>query len=132
MKVGGVLAWHPEVSMSSEEIDEFLSGRWNVRLATNGADGYPHIAPLWYYWDGQCLYLALTTSRRSYKNLQRDSRCTAVIDMDDRPLMGMRSNMAKAVMITGDAEMTEVGSEQHVEIEAGPWQGTYTADDVIA
>ena len=54
-----MLAWHPEVAMTQEEIDDFLSGRWVVRLATLARDGYPHVTPLWYYWDGQCLYLAL-------------------------------------------------------------------------
>src|SRR5262249_10127443 len=90
MKISGVLAWHPHVAMTQEEIDEFLSGRWIARLATNGQDGYPHIAPLWYYWDGECIYFALTRNRRSCKNLRRNPRCSVVVDMDERPLMGMR------------------------------------------
>jgi hypothetical protein len=52
-------------------------------------------------------------------------RCSIVVDMDDRPLMGMRSNMAKAVMITGDAEMEVVGSGKKITIGAGPWCGEY-------
>ena len=132
MKVSGVLAWHPEVAMTKEEIDEFLSGRWVVRLATLGKDGYPHIAPLWYYWDGECLYVSLTKNRQSLKNLQQNPRCSAVIDMDDRPLMGMRSNLAKAVLIIGDAEMTAVGSGKKVTIGAGPWKGEYTPEQAVA
>ena len=65
-KVGGVLAWHPEVAMSPEEIDEFLSGRWVARLATIGRDGYPHVFPFWYYWDGESIYLTPTRKRASY------------------------------------------------------------------
>jgi len=132
MKVSGVLAWHPEVAMTKEEIDEFLSGRWIARLATIGKDGYPHLAPLWYYWDGECIYFALTTKRQSCKNLQRDPRCSVVIDMDDRPLMGMRSNLAKAVLIIGDAEMAEVGSGKKVIIGAGPWKGEHTPEQAVA
>jgi len=132
MKVSGVLAWHPHVAMTQEEIDEFLSGRWIARLATNGQDGYPHIAPLWYYWDGECIYFALTRNRQSCKNLQRDPRCSVVIDMDDRPLMGMRSNWAKAVLIFGTAELAEVGSGKKVTINAGPWKGEYTPEQTIA
>ena len=113
-KVSGVLAWHPGVAMSQEEIDDFLSGRWVVRLATLAKDGYPHVTPLWYYWDGKCLYLALTRNRLAFKHLNRDPRCSAAIDMDDRPLMGMRSNMAKTVVIKGDAEMVEVSSDKMV------------------
>ncbi len=132
MKVSGVLAWHPEVEMSKEEIDEFLSGRWVARVATIGKDGYPHVAPLWYYWDGQCLYLSLTRNRQGCKNLRRNPRCSVVIDMDDRPLIGMRSNLAKAVVITGDAEMAEVGSGETVRIEAGPWKGEYSPEEAVA
>jgi nitroimidazol reductase NimA-like FMN-containing flavoprotein (pyridoxamine 5'-phosphate oxidase superfamily) len=55
MRITGALAWHPDVAMTPEEIDEFLSGRWIARLATLGKDGYPHVAPFWYYWDGECV-----------------------------------------------------------------------------
>lgn len=132
MKLSGVLAWHPEVAMSKEEIDEFLSGRWVARLATIGPDGYPYVAPFWYYWDGGSLYLALAKSRRSYKDLAGNPRCSIVIDMDDRPLLGMRSNMARAVQITGEAEMAEVGTGQKVTIDTGPWRGEYTAEHAVA
>ena len=111
MKVSGALAWHPDVAMSQEEIDDFLSGRWVARLATIGPDGYPHVSPLWYYWDGRCVYMALTHTRRPCKHLRHNPRCSLAIDMDDRPLMGMRSNLAKAVIITGEAELTAVGSD---------------------
>ncbi len=132
MPVSGVLAWHPEVAMTPEEVDDFLSGRWVARLATLGPDGYPHVVPLWYYWDGKCLYFALTKNRRPFKNLSRNPRCSAVIDMDDRPLMGMRDNLAKAVLITGSAEMAEVGSGKRVRIDAGPWQGEHTPEQAVA
>lgn len=132
MKISGVLAWHPHVAMTKEEIDEFLSGRWIARLATNGKDGYPHQAPLWYYWDGVCIYFALTVNRQSCKNLRRDPRCSVVIDMDERPLMGMRSNYAKAVVIFGDAQLAEVGSGQKVTIDGGPWKGEYTPEQAVA
>jgi hypothetical protein len=133
MKVSGALAWHPEVAMTKEEIDEFLSGRWVARLATTGKNGYPHIAPLWYYWDGECVYFALTKNRQSCKNLRRDPRCSVVIDMDDRPLIGMRGNLAKAVLLIGDAtQMVEVGSGQPVVIGAGPWKGEYAPEQAVA
>jgi hypothetical protein len=132
MKITGALAWNPEVAMTKEEINDFLSGRWLARLATNGRHGYPHIAPLFYYWDGECVYFELTRTRQSCKNLRRDPRCSVVIDMDDRPLMGLRTNMAKAVLIVGDAEMTEIGSGKQVRIDAGPWKGEYTPEQAVA
>jgi Pyridoxamine 5'-phosphate oxidase len=115
--------------MSREEIDEFLSGRWVARLATIGRDGYPHAFPFWYYWDGENIYLTPTRKRASYRDLQTNPRCSVLIDMDDRPLMGMRSNMAKAVHITGDAEMAHSG--KRITIGAGPWRGEYSSEQAV-
>ena len=89
-KLSGALAWSPQVAMNRREIDEFLSGRWVARVATIGVDGYPHVYPFWYYWDGECLYFTATQTRGSYRDLKANPRCSVVIDMDDRPLMGMR------------------------------------------
>ena len=129
--ITGVLAWHPEVSMSEDEMNDFLSGRWVARLATIGRDGYPVVTPLWYLWDGRCLYFNIAKTRQSLKNLARDPRCSVVIDMDDRPLMGMRTNLAKAVLIVGDAQLTEAGSGQTVRIDAGPYAGEYLPEQAI-
>jgi hypothetical protein len=130
-KLSGALAWSPQVAMNHQEVDEFLSGRWVARVATIGADGYPHVYPFWYYWDGKCLYLTATRTRGSYRDLQTNPRCSVVIDMDDRPLMGMRSNMAKAVTFTGDAEMAAVGSGRKIAVEAGPWRGEYLPEQAV-
>jgi Pyridoxamine 5'-phosphate oxidase len=130
-KLSGALAWSPQVAMNRQEIDEFLSGRWVARVATIGADGYPHVYPFWYYWDGECLYFNATQTRGSYRDLKTNPRCSVVIDMDDRPLMGMRSNMAKAVTITGEAEMAAVGSGRKITVEAGPWRGEYLPEQAV-
>ncbi|MBI1802777.1 MAG: pyridoxamine 5'-phosphate oxidase family protein [Chloroflexi bacterium] len=131
MKIGGVLAWHPEVAMSQAEIDDFLSGRWVARVATVGKDGYPMVTPLWYYWDGRCIYFNIAKTRLTLKNLARNPRCSVVVYMDDRPLMGMRSNMAKAVLIVGDAQLAYAGSGQTVTIEAGPYAGAHPAEQAL-
>jgi hypothetical protein len=131
LTIGGVLAWHPEVAMTQAELDDFLSGRWVARVATNGADGYPSVTPLWYYWDGGSLYFNIAETRFTLKNLKRDPRCSVVIDMDERPLMGMRTNFAKAVLIVGDAQLTWAGSGETARIDAGPYAGDYLAEQAI-
>jgi uncharacterized pyridoxamine 5'-phosphate oxidase family protein len=130
-KFTGVLAWHPEVAMSEDETNDFLSGRWVARMATIGRDGYPVVTPLWYLWDGKCLYFNIAKTRQSLKNLARNPRVSVVIDMDERPLMGMRTNLAKAVLIVGDAQLTEAGSGQKVRIDAGPYAGEYLPEEAI-
>jgi len=91
--------------MSKEEIDDFLSGRLIARLSTIGKDGFPNISPVWYYWDGENIFFDLGVNRANTKNLRRDPRCSAVIDIDNRPVLGMRDNFARAVLIKGRAEL---------------------------
>jgi PPOX class probable F420-dependent enzyme len=99
------LHWNPEVNMSKDEIDYFLDGRLIARFSTIGKDGYPHVAPVWYYWDGASIFFDLGVNRVNTRNLRRDPRCSAVIDIDQRPVTGMKDNFARAVLITGTAEM---------------------------
>jgi nitroimidazol reductase NimA-like FMN-containing flavoprotein (pyridoxamine 5'-phosphate oxidase superfamily) len=99
------LRWNPEVNMSKEEIDYFLDGRLIARLSTIGNDGFPNVAPVWYYWDGESIFFDLGMNRANTRNLRRDPRCAAVIDVDNRPVTGMRDNFARAVLIRGMAEL---------------------------
>lgn len=101
------LRWHPRVAMPKEKIDYFLGGRLLARLATVSKDGYPHVTPVWYYWDGNCIFINLGKLRAPTRNLRRNPRCAVVVDIDDRPLIGFWDNMAKAVLIVGDAELYE-------------------------
>jgi hypothetical protein len=116
--------------MTQHERDEFLSGRWVARLATNGADGYPHVTPCYYYWDGSSVYISLTDRRVPGRNLIRDGRCAVVIDMDQRPLMGMGRNHARAVTIVGDAEVVYADDGATMRIDAGPLQGEHLVSEL--
>jgi general stress protein 26 len=104
----GAGSWNEGVDMSPAEIDDFLSGRWIVRFGTIGRDGYPNVTPMWYYWDGKCFYVPSNRTRLAVKNLERDPRCYAVVDIDLRPEMGPRTNFAKAVTIKGDATLLDL------------------------
>ncbi len=128
---GGALAWHADLELSRQELDRFLAGRWVARLATNGADGYPHVTPCYYYWDGHCMYLSLTRHRVPGRNLMRDPRCAVVIDFDQRPLMGMATNSALAVSIVGDVEIVDVAPGETVSVEGGPWKGEQPAQTLL-
>jgi hypothetical protein len=120
---GGALAWHAELEMTQPELDKFLCGRWVARLATNGRDGYPHITPCYYYWDGHAVYVTLARTRVPGRNLSRDSRCAIVIDMDMRPVMGYARNLGCAVTIVGNAQVFPADDGATVGIDAGPWRG---------
>lgn len=48
------MGWTPPEktgALSDAEIARFLSEPWNARLATVGAEGWPHVTPVWYDFD---------------------------------------------------------------------------------
>jgi hypothetical protein len=45
--------------------------------------------------------------------------------------MGMRSNIARTPMITGNAETASVGSGKKITIDAGPWRGEYSPEQAV-
>jgi nitroimidazol reductase NimA-like FMN-containing flavoprotein (pyridoxamine 5'-phosphate oxidase superfamily) len=135
-RVRGANHWSQAVDMSPAEIDDLLSGRWIVRFGTIGRDGYPNITPMWYYWDGKCFYIPSYRTRLAVKNLERDPRCFAIVDIDLRPQMGLRINFAKAVMIKGDATLLDhdaIGRETvGTWFESGPLHRPMTLAEASA
>lgn len=80
MSKGGAAA----VAMTDEEIDVFLAQERTCRVATVGADGSPHVAPMWFVWDGAFLWLNSLVRSRRWGDLQRDGRIAVVVDGGER------------------------------------------------
>jgi Pyridoxamine 5'-phosphate oxidase/SnoaL-like domain len=68
------------IAMSPEEVDAYLRVQRTCRVATAGADGSPHVAPLWYVWDGSRLWLNSLVRSQRWTNLVRNSRISVVVD----------------------------------------------------
>ena len=68
------------IAMSDEERNEFLTVERTCRVATMNRDGSPHVAPLWFAWDGASLWLTSIMQSQRWENLQRDNRVAVVVD----------------------------------------------------
>ena len=68
-----------KIAMNEQELDEFLRNTHTCRLATIGPNG-PHVAPLWYVWDGQSLWFTSLVRSQRWKDIERDPRVSVVID----------------------------------------------------
>ena len=68
------------IAMSPDELDAYLRGERTCRVATTGIDGSPHVAPLWYAWDGSRLWLSSLVRSQRWTDLTRNSRISVVID----------------------------------------------------
>src|ERR671931_211604 len=75
------------IAMTPQEFDEFLSTERTCRVATVGRDG-PHATPLWFVWDGTCLWLYSIVSSQRWTDLQRDPRLGAIEPVFARKYMG--------------------------------------------
>ena len=68
------------IAMSPQELDDFLGEERTCRVASVGADGRPHNAPLWFVWDGTALWLNSIVKSQRWTDLERDPRVSVVVD----------------------------------------------------
>jgi len=67
------------IAMSGEEVSAFLDEQRTCRVATIGTAG-PHVAPLWFVWDGAALWLYSIVASQRWTDVQRDPRVAVVVD----------------------------------------------------
>ncbi|WP_059007347.1 PPOX class F420-dependent oxidoreductase [Streptomyces specialis] len=71
--------------MTDEECRAFLlAGTRTGKLATVRADGRPHVAPVWFVFDGDDLVFTTEATSVKAANMRRDPRVSLCVD-DERP-----------------------------------------------
>jgi nitroimidazol reductase NimA-like FMN-containing flavoprotein (pyridoxamine 5'-phosphate oxidase superfamily) len=86
--------------MDTEEIQELLSLPIIARMATVG-DSRPHIAPVWFEWNGGCLWITADKSHKKIANLRSNPHLAVSID---ESYGGLRF---WAIVMEGVAELIE-------------------------
>jgi PPOX class probable F420-dependent enzyme len=89
------------IAMTPAEVDAFLTAERTCRVASSGADGRPHVVPLWFVWDGAALWLSSLVRSQRWTDLARDPRVAVVVDA------GEQYDLLRGVEISGTA--TPVG-----------------------
>jgi hypothetical protein len=117
--------------MAPAEVDAFLAGERTCRVASVSADGHPHVAPLWFVWDGTNLWLNSLVKSQRWADLQRDPRVAVVIDGGQQfhELHGIE--ILGAVEVVGDVPRS---AEPHPEL-TGPetaFARKYSGGDAFA
>jgi nitroimidazol reductase NimA-like FMN-containing flavoprotein (pyridoxamine 5'-phosphate oxidase superfamily) len=77
-----------------------------IHLATVDGDGYPHITPLWFEWDGEAFWMTSLPSKAHIKRLRVDPRASVCLDIEgpEQP-DGERPN--QQVRALGSAELLD-------------------------
>jgi hypothetical protein len=94
------------IAMTPAEVDEFLATERTCRVATASRDGRPHVAPLWFVWDGTALWLSSVVRSQRWTDLARDPRIAVVVDagVEYSELRGVE--LSGAVVPVGDVPRT--------------------------
>jgi PPOX class probable F420-dependent enzyme len=75
-------------------------------LATIRGDGTPHVTPVWVDYDGESVLINTAVGRTKERHLRRDPRAT--VEVFDR------NNPYSYVSVSGTAEMTREGADEHI------------------
>jgi PPOX class probable F420-dependent enzyme len=86
-------------SPPNARVEERLRTAPIVWLATTRKDGRPHLAPEWFFWDGESVLLFALPDSRRVRNLQRSPQVTLALDTAD--------NGADVVMLEGEARLLD-------------------------
>ena len=94
-------AGRDSVRLTDEELEDFLGSNIKVQVATNGPDGHPHLATLFYVMvDGQLFFWTYGKSQK-IQNLRRDPRITCLVE-DGQDYFELRG-----ATINGSARLVE-------------------------
>ena len=116
--------------MDVAERDAFLAEERTCRVATVGADGAPHVTPLWFVWDGAALWLTSIVASQRWTDLQRDPRVSVGIDagQDYMDLRGVE--IRGAVSVVGDVPRTDA-EDPELDVPERLFADKYTAGTIV-
>jgi PPOX class probable F420-dependent enzyme len=72
-----------DITMTADEIQEFLTSNTVLQVATVGNDGWPHLAPMWYVMDGDRVVFRSFTKSQKIVNLERNPEFTVLVETGD-------------------------------------------------
>ncbi len=85
--------------LTKDEMDTFLQRPVVARVATVRPDGWPYVAPVWQYWDGEFLWIVPREKSAFVKYLQAEPRVCVSVALETAPYT--------RVTILGTAEVVE-------------------------
>ena len=99
----------------SEKAGQLLEDKNIAAVATIREDGTPQVTPVWIDWDGENVLFNTAEGRAKPKNLRRDPRVSVLV-VD-------RENPYAWVSVTGRAELTHEGADEHIDKLAQKYLG---------
>ncbi|MGZ0188079.1 MAG: pyridoxamine 5'-phosphate oxidase family protein [Alphaproteobacteria bacterium] len=92
-----------------------------MRLAVNGASGFPILTPLWHIWIEGALWAAAKPNSAIVRALRRDPRCAFDISIETPPYKGVRGR-GHAKIETNGVSLLQRLIERYMGSEAPNFQ----------
>lgn len=109
--------------MTPEQIDAYLREPRIADLATLNADGSPHIAPVWYRYDGEVVKVFTQTTAVKVRNIRRDPRVALSVAAQQAPY--------GYVIVNGAASISDDGIPDEVRAMAIHYKGEVEGETYI-
>lgn len=68
------------ISMTGDELDTFLREQRVMRIATVDEDGWPAVVPVWFWWDGEVIWVYNLDRAKRTARLEAGTRVAFVVD----------------------------------------------------
>lgn len=68
-------------------VEQRLQTERNIWLATVRADGRPHLAPIWFVWYAQRVYLCTAATSIKARNISTNPNVTLSLEDGDKPIV---------------------------------------------
>ena len=101
--------------MTPERIQEYLKEPHIADLATVRPDGSPHVAPVWFEYDGKTVKVIAEKSAVKVRNIQHEPRVSISIATDASPY--------EYVLVNGTADISYEGIPELVLTMAVHYEG---------
>jgi nitroimidazol reductase NimA-like FMN-containing flavoprotein (pyridoxamine 5'-phosphate oxidase superfamily) len=69
--------------LDQAEIDGLLSLAVPIHLASVDGQGFPHVTPLWFEWDGEAFWMTSLAGRPHLRRLADDPAASVSIDVEE-------------------------------------------------
>jgi PPOX class probable F420-dependent enzyme len=90
-----------DISMTAEEVRDFLSVPHTAVLSTMGKGGWPHLAGMWFVPDEDEILMWTYAKSQKAVNLRRDPRCALLVERGDS------YTQLRGVLVRGEVRMIE-------------------------
>lgn len=100
------------VQISDAAVQELLAGRYIAALGTESPDGSIHMVSVWYFYDGESIYIATSSRTRKAQNVRDRSKASLMIDSRDTTAQRGIAISGTARLLTG-AAASECNAKVH-------------------